>query len=384
MLMQEAVLALLPVAAASGWMAARKHYTRKYLTDYARPLTRAYRLGLNYLLDEKTEKAIATVSQILEQDYEPLETHIALGNLFRRRGEVDRAIEIHEKLLHEPSLSEAHKERCRYELGMDYMSAGLHDRAESILQSLGRSKSYGRLALQQLLVLYQQERDWRNAIDCVKRLEGVAKPLRGESVAHFLCEMAEDAMSLHRLKDARDLLGQALREDPACVRASIAKAKLEQGNGEYLQAVETLMRIEAQNPRYLPVVLPMLQACWQRQGNEQDLFEYLGHLYRDLDVVAAAVAAALLLRESRGVSAALDYLLPVMESHPDASAIGKALEWLGEDRNPGADRLKRLADVMKEYLSGQSVYHCEECGFHGSELHWRCPSCQSWDSMIPA
>lgn len=384
MLMQDAVLALLPVAAASGWMAARKHYTRKYLTDYARPLTKAYRRGLNYLLDEKTEKAIATVSRILEQDYEPLETHIALGNLFRRRGEVDRAIEIHEKLLQEPTLAESHKERCRYELGMDYMSAGLHDRAESIFQSLGHSKSYGKLALQQLLVLYQQERNWRHAIDCVKRLEGIAKPLRGESAAHFLCEMAEDAMSLYRLKDARDLLGQALREDPACVRASIAKAKLEQGNGEYLQAVETLMRIESQNPRYLPVVLPMLQACWQRQGNDQELFEYFEHLYRDFGVVAAAVAAAMLLRESRGAGPALEYLLPVMEKHPNPEAIGKALEWLAEDRSLGSDRIKRLLEILIRFLSDQSAYHCEECGFHGSELHWRCPSCQNWGSMVPA
>ena len=127
----------------------------------------------------------------------------------------------------------------------------------------------------------------------------------------------------------------------------------------------------------------MIQACWQRQGNDRELFDYLGRLYRDLNVVPAAVAAAVLVRDSRGATAALDYLLPVMEKQSNAPAIGVALEWLSEERNLGSDKVKRLADVVIDFVADHSAYHCEECGFHGAELHWRCPSCQHWGGMVP-
>jgi lipopolysaccharide biosynthesis regulator YciM len=374
---------LLPVAAASGWYAAKKHYTRKYLTELANPMTQAYRRGINYLLDEKTDKAIAAVAHILEQDSEPLETHIALGNLFRRRGEVEKAIEMHKKLLQEPDLSVPQKEKANYELGIDYMRAGLFDRAEIIFNTLAQTNNHGKAALQQMLLIYQQQKDWHNAIACILKLRRIAKPRHGETAAHFLCELAEEAMTLHRLKDARDYLGQALKDDHDCVRASIAKGKLELGNGEYRQALETLRQVESQNPRYLPVVLPLIRQCWERQGNTQELTRYLHHLHEKFGFISAAVELAERIRDTQGIDAAIDYLLPILEANPNPFSISRAMALLAEDRSLGSNKMRRLCALLQATTADRLRFQCEHCGFSLSELFWRCPSCQHWGSILP-
>lgn len=191
----------------------------------------------------------------------------------------------------------------------------------------------------------------------------------GESVAHFLCELAEEAMSIHRLKDARDLLGQALQEDPGCVRASIAKAKLEHGNGEFRQALKTLKGIEKQNPVYLQVALPLIRQCWDRQGTEREMLDYLEHIYRDFGVVAAVVDAAESIRNSRGSTAALEYLLPVLKENPEPLAVCRALEWLAEDRSAASEKVRLLSNMLNGFISDKSGFHCVECGFTSSELY---------------
>lgn len=383
-LAQSVIALLLPVAAASGWYAARKHYTRKYLTDFAHPLTRAYRTGINYLLDEKTDKAIAAVARILEQDSEPLETHIALGNLFRRRGEVEKAIELHKKLTLESSLPQHQKDKANYELGLDYTRAGLLDRAESIFVSLADTKTHGKYASQHLLQIYQQQKDWHKAIESVQSLRRYVKPRHGETAAYFLCELAEEAMSLHRLKDARDYLASALADDPTCVRASITKGKLELGNGEEKQALITLKSVESQNPAYLPVVLPLIRQCWERQGNEREFIAYLDYLYDEFGIVAAAVERADRMRHTLGITAALDYLLPILESTPDPMGITRALSLLGEESQYASNKMRRLCTLLQTLATDRQQFQCVHCGFGAKELHWRCPSCQYWGSIRPA
>lgn len=383
MLAQSLIALLLPVAAASGWYAARKHYTRNRLRDIEHPLTRAYRTGINYLLDAKTDKAIETVVRILEQDSEPLETHIALGNLFRRRGEVEKAIELHKKLTLEPGVSGQQKDKANYELGMDYMRAGLFDRAESIFVALSGTKSHGRVASQHLLQIYQQQKDWHKAIESVRELRRQVRPRHGETAAYFYCELAEEAMSLHRLKDARDYLASALDDDPSCVRASMAKGRLELGNGEDKQALNTLKSVELQNPDYLPVVLPLIRQCWERQGNEREFIAYLDHLYEEFGMVSAAVERADRMSRTLGLGAALDYLLPILESRPDPIGISRALALLSEEGPYASNKMRRLCSLLQELVSDQPQFLCKHCGFGAKELHWRCPSCQYWGSIRP-
>jgi lipopolysaccharide biosynthesis regulator YciM len=374
---------LLPIAALSGWYVAKRHYTRKHRIDR----TQAYCRGLNYLLSEKTDKAIDIFAHILEKDCETLETHIALGNLFRRQGEVEKAIEIHERLVHEPGLSEAQKNQAGYELGMDYMRAGLFDRAESIFQTLSQTEAHCKSSLQQLLQIYQQEKDWQNAIVCLRKLLRFAKAPHGETVAQFLCELAEEAVILQRLGAARDYLAQALHADPGCARASLIKARFELASGAYGEALRTLRKVEVQNPAYLPEILQPLGTCYEHLDDDQGLIDYLGYLHRQYGLMGAAVNLAEWIREISGTGAAVGYLLTVLEANPCLRGLSRALDLLnlpdGEKPRPDLTNLNRVSRIASHLAAEIPRYHCAECGFSGSELHWRCPSCQSWGSITP-
>jgi lipopolysaccharide biosynthesis regulator YciM len=383
MLTQDLIPLLLPLAAASGWYFARRYYTRRRPGDAAHSLTQAYRRGLNYLLDEKTDEAIAAVARILEQDSEPLDIHIALGNFFRRRGEVEKAIEIHRRLLQEQDLTGAQRAKANFELGMDYMRSGLFDRAETIFLALTETGTHGTAALRQLLQIYQQQKDWKTAIDCIVKLRGLVKPKHGETAAHFYCELAEEAKNQHRLKDARDYLAKALKDDPGCVRASLAKGRLELGNGEYRQAMETLKSIESQNPLYLPVALPLIRQCAERQMNKAELGDYLDHLYENFGIGSATVERAEQIRGGQGVKAALDYLLTVLEKTSDAQVLIQTLILVAEHADLGAENFRKLRNQILGLLESQPPYQCRHCGYAFTELYWRCPSCQHWDSIIP-
>lgn len=382
--MLEVLAFLLPVAAASGWYAAKRHYTRRYFTDHARPLTQAYCKGLNYLLNERTDKAIDAFADILARDYETIETHIALGNLFRRRGEVEKAIEIHEKLVDDATLDQSHRVHASYELGMDYMRAGLYDRAEAIFQVLGQSTTHAKPSLQRLLLIYQQEKEWHKAIACIRQLLRFTKPPRGESVAQFLCELAEEAARRNQLDEARNHLDQALREDPECVRASLIEARLALVRAEYGRAQRALKRVEFQNPAFLPEVLEPIALCYERLGEEDELTAYLEGIFEKHGLIEAALARAGRMRETEGATAAFGHLLPVLESSPNFQGLRLAVALMAEpDMATDRQDIKRIAQIANGLVSQIPRYRCAECGFSGSELHWRCPSCQHWNSIVP-
>lgn len=384
--MLELLALLLPVAAASGWLAAKRHYTRKYLLDHARPINQAYCRGLNYLLSEKTDQAIKVFAHILEMDHETVETHIALGNLFRKQGEVEKAIEVHTRLLEEPGLGEAQRAHARYALGVDYMAAGLLDRAESIFEALAEREAHRKSSLQRLLQIYQQEKEWPKAIACVRKLLRFAKAPKGESVAQFLCELAEESVARFDGKAARDYLDQALRDDPACVRASLVKARLQLAAADYAGALRTLRNVEAQNPDYLPEALHPVAVCYARLGDERGWADYLEYLYRRYGLAAAAFELAAWMRDAAGIPAALDYSLAALEAKPSLRGLGHTVRLLSVSGGGPEPRLElgRLGAVVDRLAAEIPRYRCVECGFGGSELHWRCPSCQHWASIKPA
>lgn len=382
--MLELLAFLLPVAAAWGWYAAKRYYTRQYLLKHARPLTQAYCRGLNYFLNEKTDQAIDVFAHLLESEQGILDTQIALGNLFRRRGEVEKAIEIHARLIDEPGLGEVQKAQARYELGVDYMRAGLFDRAEAIFLDLADTEAHRKSALQRLLQMYQQEKDWPKAMDCLRKLLRFAKPPRGETMAQFLCELAEEAAAAGRYGEVREYLRQALRDDPACVRANLIKARLDMAEGAYAAALPTLKRVEEQNPAYLPEIIQPLGLCYERLGKQSEWLEYLGYLYQRYGLIDAAVRLAERLRDTSGAVAAAGYLLTVLETKPCLEALAPAIEWLSEPAHKeGREELRRLGLVAGHLRAGIPRYRCGACGFSGAELHWRCPSCQVWGAIAP-
>ena len=378
------VASLLPVAAASGWYAAKRHYIRIYCIDHVRLPASTYCRGLNYLLNEKTDEALDTFARLLEEDCEAIETRIALGNLFRRQGDVEKAIEIHEKLNRDPDLSETVKANASFELGVDYMRAGLFDRAETIFKGLSDSETRGKAALQQLLLLYQQEKDWRNAISCTRKLLKFSSLPRGENVAQFLCELAEEALASGALEKGLDYLAQALQEEPGCVRASLVKARWEFSQEDYTGALRTLHRVEQQNPAYLVEILELLVACHEHLGEQGKLRDCLGRLFWDFGLVEAAIVLSERILKEEGPRAAVDSLLAALEKKPSLSGLRYAVALLSvPGQEEGPSDMKRVAMILNRLGADLPLYRCRECGFSGTQLHWRCPSCQSWGSITP-
>jgi lipopolysaccharide biosynthesis regulator YciM len=385
--MQELLALLLPLAAASGWYAAKRHYTRKYLRDHARPITRAYCRGLNYLLNEKTDQAIEAFARVLDMDQDTVETHVALGNLFRKRGEVDKAIEVHSRLVEEPGLDPAQRDQALYELGVDYMRAGLYDRAEAVFETLSRNPVHRESSFKRLLQIYQQEKDWPKAIATVLELTRFAKAPKGESVAQFFCQMAEEALASQRVAEAQACLAKAREADPACVRASLIQARLDVASSDYAGALRALRNVERQDPSYLAETLDAAALCYERLGDAQGLSEYLEHLHRRYGVAEASARLAARIGEAEGASAAVGYLLGVLEANPNLKGLGQALDHLataGGVQHWNQADLNRLRAVKDRLVAEVPRYQCGECGFGGGELHWRCPSCQHWGSIRPA
>ncbi len=383
--MDEWLLLLLPVAAASGWYAARRHYVRKYLVEHSHSLRKAYCRGLNYLLSEKTDKAIEAFADLLSHDFETIETHIALGNLFRRRGEIEKAIEIHESLIARDDLNSQQHDSAQFELGLDYMRAGLFDRAESIFQNLSDHEGSRKGALQQLLDIYQHEKDWLKAMDCARQLRGLGKVSKGETVAQFLCELAEENLCADHNGVARRWLEEALREDPRCARASLLMARLHMREDRFEEALQALKRVESQNPTLIPEIIEPLCVCHDRMekcGGE--LIGYLGYLYESYGFESAALALAERIRSEQGQGKAIEHLQRVLESRPTLKSLNAMTGFLLQDgAESQREALVRLDRALRRLSSAAPRYTCIHCGFTGGELHWCCPSCRQWESTKP-
>jgi lipopolysaccharide biosynthesis regulator YciM len=214
-------------------------------------IPRDYLVGLNFLLNEEPDKAVDVFIKMLEVDSSTVETHLAVGKLFRRRGEVDRAIRIHQNLIARPQLEKNCREQSLYELGQDYMSAGMLDRAERIFLEVVSIREYAVVALRALLDIYQQEKSWENAIQTANKLGAATRQDMQPVVAHYYCELADNAIAKNQSAEAQHFLKKALDADNLCVRASLMLANVDMEKGEYKSALKNLKRIKDQDANYL-------------------------------------------------------------------------------------------------------------------------------------
>ncbi len=376
--MQEYLWLLLPVAAASGWYAARRSAARQPQKNFA---DEEYFRGLNYLLDNRPDKAIEVFVRMVEVDQDTVETHLALGNLFRRRGEVDRAIQIHQNLIARSGLNVEQRARALLELGEDYMKAGVYDRAEGLFKELVANDAFVSQALQHLLTIYQQERDWHAAIATGRRLEQISEQQHHHETAHFYCELASEARRQADEAGAERLVRQARREDPVCVRASLLAASLKMDRGQYRGAIRMLKTIAAQDPRFIPETLAPLQQCYRAMDRETDIIEYLRGLLESHPSGYLTAALADLLNRFHGVEAAEQFLVEALRQHPSVPGLRRLIE-LKLDRS-GREDLRPILEAGRELLDSKLCYQCSHCGFEGRSLHWRCPGCQSWNTVRP-
>ncbi|WP_295456633.1 lipopolysaccharide assembly protein LapB [uncultured Thiodictyon sp.] len=380
-LQQFLLFLLLPVAAASGWWFARRDWrSRCRVLPVDGP---AFFRGLNYLLDEQPDKAIDVFLALAEVDGETAEIHLALGSLFRRRGEADRAIRIHQNLIARKTLSAEQRGFALFELGQDYMRAGLLDRAELLFRELAELGLQRERALRGLLDIYQQERDWDGCLEIAERLRPFCERAPDAEIAHYHCEVAEEARRRVDPDAARRALERAQAVDPLCVRATIIAGQMALADGERAAAVELFLRVAEQGARYVPEVLPGLMQALDELGRT-DLIAVLETLAASRPSGPVVLALSEALRRERGPAAAAQTLTQYLAGNVDLAALERLLD-LQAGAEPGADpyRAAVVHEVVRHLLTRQSAYQCDHCGFAARALHWQCPSCKRWGSVQP-
>ncbi len=381
--MWELLWLLLPVAAASGWWIGRRQpHSAATSSSRYRP---AYLLGLNHLLNEDSDKAIETFVKLLEVDSETVEIHFALGKLYRRRGEVERAIRIHQNLIARPTLSRQERSDALLALAKDYLAAGLFDRAEALLKELSAEKTHSVAALKELLTIYEQEKEWDNAIQTAKRLQSETAESRTQTIAHYYCELAVAARARRDFSVAQKLCRQALSTDPNCARASILLGDMLKETGALKQALKHYRQIEQQDSDYLPLVLEPMHDCYIQMGQQDTWRSYLESLIGRTDSVPVQLAYAKELFDKSEDDSAVQRLLVGLEQSPTLESAVELAD-LAYLKSNGALQpvLSALTASMHDLLSQKAAYICCNCGFQAKAIHWLCPSCKQWSVVKPA
>ncbi|MDJ0741310.1 MAG: lipopolysaccharide assembly protein LapB [Gammaproteobacteria bacterium] len=379
--MQELLLLLLPVAAASGWFAARKS-TRKESEARGCETSPVYFRGLNHLLNEEPDKAIDAFVEMLEVDSDTVETHLALGNLFRRRGEVERAIRIHQNLIARPALSREQRAQALLELGQDYMRAGLFDRAENLFRELKETKLHVKPALHNLVVIYEKESDWDACLEVAEELESITGDKLTLQRSHYHCELALTARAAGRAADAAAHLKKALSTYRGCVRANHLQAQFAASQGDFKSAIRTLRQTAEQDADFLPEVLPEIVANYRHQGDLDGLRDYLRQVVDRHPGVGAELALVDLLIEQDGEAAASAFLAEKLAEAPSLALLLRSIELNARmPEQQSARFLEGLRPHIRTLLEARPLYQCGHCGFAAKTMHWQCPSCRRWSTI---
>lgn len=378
------VLALLiPVAFAAGWWASRQSGARRSGAAVSE-LSSDYFRGLNYLLNEEQDKAIEVFLKLAEYNRDTVETHLALGNLFRRRGEVDRAIRLHQHLVSRPGLTDAMKTVALLELGEDYMRAGLLDRAEALFSDLVAMDAHAPSALRHLIAIYQHERDWHKAIEHARRLEVMTGEDEASMIAQFYCELAERSRQHGARAEARDYIRQAFDCQPSCVRAFMLTGRLWSEEDEHEQAATAYEAAINADITFTPDILPPLLSSYARAERMDRAETFLREMLGRYNGVSPVLALTQLYRQRDGERAAIDFLTAQLRLRPSVRGLMTLIDaTMDKVEGEARDNFLILRDLTRKLLEGQAMYRCSRCGFGAKAHHWQCPSCKSWSTIRP-
>ena len=364
---------LLPVAAGSGWwIGTRSYYLKEH--NQSNHLSREYVVGLNYLLNEQPDKAVDVFIKLLDVDSETVETHLALGSLFRRRGEVDRAIRIHQNLIARPQLSLLQRKEALMALGQDYMSAGVFDRAERIfleVVELGGDREIS--SLHGLLAIYQQEKAWEKALDVIKKLEASTGSSMHTQSAHYYCEIANQALKVSSHEKASQAIKQALAIDKQSVRASLMLANVEIKNGRFKQAIRALKSVPEQDASFLNEIIEPMVHCYRELDAMDECIDYLEQSLPDHPRASVIFVIAEYLSREKSMDFAIDFVSSQLSHHPSIRGLNRLIYWhLESAHGKVRDQLQMLYAITSKFLENKPIYRCGHCGFSGKLLHWHC------------
>ena len=377
------LLAVLVLAVVAGWSLARWQHRSKIKSS----LPDAYLCGLDYLIDNRTEEAIESFIEALEINSNTLSAHIALAKLLRRKGDVDRAVRIHESLLSRPGLSELDRQRVNLALARDFHALGLLDRSEESLKALLRESKDSQLrirAMRLLIRLYEQEAEWQTALDVAQQLPAQERSQLKVELSHYFSERAEQLVAEGDTNGARQRLEQALNEDAGCVRANLTLARILQQQAQWRASINALQQVPSQDPQFIPEILRSLRRAYEACDDETGFREYLQKLQESYPSTSAMLALAEYKRDREGVLSAGLYITESLKQRPSVKGFNRLIDMHLEYGSSSArESLMSLRSLIQQLENTKPVYRCTQCGFSGRKLVWQCPSCRRWGSIRP-
>jgi lipopolysaccharide biosynthesis regulator YciM len=353
--------------AAAGWAMGR--FGERDEEQPPPPLNIDYLKGLNFLLNEQTDQALEHFLEMVRVDDKTIETHFALGSLFRRRGEVDRAIRIHQNIIARPDLAAEQRDQALYSLAKDYLHAGLLDRAENLFSRLSQGSRYQVQALESLCRIYEQEKEWERAIDAAEKLEVLGGRSLVLQIAHYYCELAEAAAQRNDYSAARAYVKKAQTGRPRTMRGALTRAHI---------------RIIDENTYLIAEALPEIVAIYTREDEIADLERALKSLVQKHPEMSSLIAYTAIVNDIGGIPAIDDLVREYMLNEPTLAEFVDLQRLSDQPRDAEESVLAKIRKALSKLATASPRYQCQECGFSSQRLLWQCPSCRNWETQRPA
>ncbi len=367
--------------AAAGWALGR--FGERDEEDAPPPLNIDYLKGLNFLLNEQTDQALEHFLKMVRVDDKTIETHFALGSLFRRRGEVDRAIRIHQNIIARPDLAAEQRDQALFSLAKDYLGAGLLDRAEKLFARLAQGSRFQVQALENLCRIYEQEKEWQLAIESAQKLEVLGGRSLALQIAHYYCELAEAAAASNDYAAARQYVKRAQTGRPRTMRGALTRAHIARETEDNRTALRLYHRIIDENTYLIAEALPEIVAIYKREGATAELERALESLLQKNPDMSTLVAYSAIVNDIGGVQVIDACVEDYMLNEPTLGEFVDLQRLTGADQNRDS-ALRKVRKALSKLATTTPRYQCQECGFSSQRLLWQCPSCRNWETQRPA
>ena len=368
--------------AAAGWALGR--FGERDIEDVAPPLNIDYLKGLNFLLNEQTDQALEHFLAMVRVDDKTIETHFALGSLFRRRGEVDRAIRIHQNIIARPDLAAEQRDQALFSLAKDYLHAGLLDRAEKLFVRLAQGSRYQVQALESLCGIYEQEKEWQKAIDAGQRLEVLGGRSLALQIAHYYCELAEAAAVSKDYAAARQHVKKAQSGRPRTMRGALTRAHIARETDDNKTALRLYHRIIEEHTYLIAEALPEIVATYEREGSMAGLDRALRSMLKSNPDMMSLVAYTAIVNDIGGIPVIDESVERYLLEEPTLAEFVDLQQLTEADEDSHDQALRKVRAALSKLAAATPRYQCQECGFSSQRLLWQCPSCRNWETQRPA
>ncbi len=368
--------------AAAGWAMGR--FGERDDEEPPLPLNIDYLKGLNFLLNEQTDQALEHFLRMVRVDDKTIETHFALGSLFRRRGEMDRAIRIHQNIIARPDLASEQRDQALFSLAKDYLAAGLLDRAEKIFARLADGSRYQVQALESLGRIYEQEREWEKAIDAGQRLEVLSGRSLALQIAHYYCELAEAAVAENNYVAAREYVKKAQSGRPRTMRGALTRAQIARDTDDTKTALKLYHRIIDEDTYLIAQALPEIVAIYTREDATGELERALEKLLARSPESSSLIAYTAIINDLGGIPVIDNCVEQYMLNEPTLGEFVELQQLSEGDKGSHDFALAKVRSALSKLAATTPRYQCQECGFSSQRLLWQCPSCRNWETQRPA